>query len=44
MKKKVGWKSDTTENRNIRGIYAEMLRNNGGTVEEIQSEWDRKKD
>ena len=43
MKKKVGWKSDTTENRNIRGIYAEMLRNNGGTVEEIQSEWDRKK-
>ena len=43
MKKKVGWKSDTTENRYIRGIYAEMLRSNGGTVEEIQSEWDRKK-
>ena len=43
MKKKVGWKSDTTENRNIRGIYAEMLRSNGGTMEEQQIDWERKK-
>ena len=43
MKKKVGWKSDTTENRNIRGIYAEMLRSNGGTMEEQQLDWERKK-
>ena len=43
IKRKYGSKVDNTENRYIRGVYAEILRTQGGTEEEIAAEFNRKK-
>lgn len=42
-KQKYDWKVDSTENRIVRGVYAEMIRTKGGTDEDVQNEFTRKK-